>query len=257
MQKYTFQDVNEVVQLMRITGESCFNKPLFELILTLFSRWQNFSDQIPSGTNLLAVSKGYNSSLIRELYQYGQRDFGESRLQEASAKFDELYDLKDICWHFIGRLQKNKVRAVVKSFSVIHSVDSLLLAKRISRIAEEEQRIIKIMIQVKFREDVNKGGFDPENLKQVVPQLLDLSSIEFCGLMTMSPLMLPLESRKELFQECRNLANSFGLKECSMGMSSDWIQALEAGSTWLRLGSGLFGPGCKDFEMSKDLTKPF
>ena len=177
---------------------------------------------------------------IRVLAQQGQRAFGESRLQDALPKQEELADL-NLQWHFIGRLQSNKVRAVVRAFPVIHSVDSLALAERVSRIAAEEGVVPSVLLQVKLRPDPSKGGFDPDQLRTVWPQLSGLPSIQLVGLMTIAPLDCPVNDRQALFRECRELADQLALPECSMGMSGDWRDAAAAGSTWLRLGSALFG----------------
>ena len=107
-------------------------------VTELQSRWRQLRTQLPPGVNLLAVSKMQPASAVRELAACGQFDFGESRVQEALPKQEALSDLTDLRWHFIGRLQANKVRAVVKAFSWIHSIDSMTLAERVSRIAEEE-----------------------------------------------------------------------------------------------------------------------
>jgi len=190
---------------------------------------------------LLAVSKGHPAALIRQLAELGQQDFGESRLQEALPKLEALADLKVLRWHFIGRLQANKVRAVVRSFAVIHSVDSQPLAERISRIAAEENCCPEVLLQVKLRDDPTKGGFSLEQLKQAWPELVQLPHLKIIGLMTMAPLALDLEQRQELFRDCRDLADQLDLSDCSMGMSGDWPVAIKAGATWLRLGSILFG----------------
>lgn len=190
---------------------------------------------------MLAVSKGHPAALIRQLAELGQQDFGESRLQEALPKLEALADLKVLRWHFIGRLQANKVRAVVRSFAVIHSVDSQPLAERISRIAAEENCCPEVLLQVKLRDDPTKGGFSLEQLKQAWPELVQLPHLKIIGLMTMAPLALDLEQRQELFRDCRDLADQLDLSDCSMGMSGDWPVAIKAGATWLRLGSILFG----------------
>ena len=196
---------------------------------------------MPLNVNLLAVSKGKPPELIRQLAELGQVDFGESRLQEAINKQELLSDLKGLRWHFIGRLQSNKVRGVVKTFSVIHSIESQSLAERISRIAGEEKRKPDAMIQVKFRDDPTKGGIDPYQLREIWPSLMQLSNINFIGLMAMAPMNLPLDERSILFRDCRSLANDFSLPHCSMGMSSDWEKAVQEGATWIRLGSVVFG----------------
>ena len=197
---------------------------------------------MPSHTRLLAVSKGHPASSIRALAQAGQRSFGESRLQEATVKQQELADLVDLDWHFIGRLQANKVRPVLKHFSVIHSVDSLTLAERISRIAGEEGLLPSIFLQVKLRPDPNKGGLSVEELEREWPRLEQLPNLRIVGLMTMAPLGVEGAERQALFAECSALAQRFGLAELSMGMSGDWPEAAAAGSTWVRVGSALFGP---------------
>ena len=198
-------------------------------------------DSLPSGVSLLAVSKGHNQETIRNLSGFGQLDFGESRLQEAIPKKNSLNDLKQLRWHFVGTLQKNKVRGVVKEFDFIHSVDSLSLLERISRISQEEQKLPKIFLQVKFRDDANKGGFLKQDILRSWPKIISLKNIHLIGLMTIPPITLNSFQRKELFCECRKLANHLGLKDCSMGMSNDWQEAVEGGATWIRVGSLLFG----------------
>lgn len=206
----------------------------------LEQRWQQLRSDWPTGAKLLAVSKGHPAESIRAVAAFGQQDFGESRLQEAIPKQELLADL-GLRWHFIGRLQSNKVRGVVRAFSVIHSVDSLALAERIARIAVEEDRHPQLLLQVKLREDPNKGGWSADALDQAWTQLKSLPGVSIVGLMTMAPQGLPLEQRLGLFQDCRALADRLGLPECSMGMSGDWREAAAAGATWLRLGSVLFG----------------
>jgi len=191
--------------------------------------------------SLLAVSKGNDHKSIRKLFSYGQLDFGESRLQEAIPKKNDLNDLKQLRWHFVGTLQKNKVRGVIKEFDFIHSVDSLSLLERISRISQEEQKTPNIFLQVKFRDDPQKGGFLKHDLLKSWSKIISLDNIHLMGLMTIPPIVLNLNQRKDLFIECRNFANHLGLKDCSMGMSNDWEAAIESGATWIRLGSLLFG----------------
>ena len=207
---------------------------------SIAERWLHLRDALPASARLLAVSKGHPAASIRFLAGQGQRAFGESRLQEALPKLQDLSDL-DLEWHFIGRLQSNKVRPVVRAFPVIHSVDSLALAERVSRIAAEEAVAPSVLLQVKLRPDPSKGGFDPAELKNAWPKLLALPSMRIVGLMTMAPLDCPPTDRQALFRECRGLADQLALPECSMGMSGDWRDAAAAGSTWLRLGSALFG----------------
>ncbi len=205
------------------------------------SEFKLIKDSLPLGVRLLAVSKGHSQESIRKLSGFGQLDFGESRLQEAVPKKNDLNDLKQLRWHFVGSLQKNKVRGVVKEFDFIHSADSLPLLERISRISQEEQKTPNIFLQVKFRDDPKKGGFLKQDLLNSWPNIISLKNINLIGLMTIPPIAFNARQRKDLFCECRNLANHLELKECSMGMSNDWQEAIEVGATWIRLGSLLFG----------------
>ena len=205
------------------------------------NEFKKIKGSLPLGVNLLAVSKGHDHESIRKLSDFGQLDFGESRLQEAIPKKKYLNDLKQLKWHFVGKLQKNKVRGVIKEFNFIHSVDSLSLIERISRISKEEQKIPNIFLQVKLRDDPQKGGFLKQDLLKNWSKIVSLKNIHLIGLMTIPPIALNFDQRKDLFSECRNLANHLELNDCSMGMSNDWQEALECGATWIRLGSLLFG----------------
>ena len=199
-------------------------------------------EALPAGSRLLAVSKGHPAASVRQLVALGQRSFGESRLQEAIAKQAELADLGALDWHFIGRLQANKARAVLRQFGTIHSVDSLELAGRLARIAAEEGLAPAVFLQVKLRPDPNKTGLTAAELRQLWPQLQGLAPLRIVGLMTMAPQGLSRAETQALFGECAALGRELGLPELSMGMSGDWPEAAAAGSTWLRIGSGLFGP---------------
>lgn len=204
-------------------------------------RWRLLRDQMPEGVHLLAVSKGHPAAPIRQLAELGQVDFGESRVQEALPKQEQLADLPQIRWHFIGRLQANKVRSVVRSFAVIHSLDSLALVRRVSRIAAEEGVDVEGFLQVKLRPDPSKGGWSPDELLEAWSEVQELPHLRLTGLMTMAPLGLGEQERRDLFAECRELADRLGLPQCSMGMSGDWQDAAAAGATWVRVGSALFG----------------
>ena len=198
--------------------------------------------QLPASCRLLAVSKGQPAAAIREAVAAGQRSFGESRLQEALAKRAELADLEPLDWHFIGRLQANKARQVLRQFGTLHSLDSLELAQRLQRLAAEEDLAPAVFLQVKLRADPGKTGFEPEALRRTWPQLRQLAPLRIVGLMTIPPLGLSAAQLQRLFGDASALASELELPELSMGMSGDWRQAVAAGSTWVRLGSGLFGP---------------
>lgn len=208
--------------------------------LDLAQRLQWFRRRLPPSCQLLAVSKGQPLERLREAVQAGQRSFGESRLQEAISKQQALADLPGLDWHFIGRLQANKARAVVRQFGTIHSLDSLALAQRLDRIALEEGRRPRVFLQVKLLPDPAKTGFSAEELRSAWPALQALRGLDLIGLMTIAPLGLASEQQTLLFEACQRLGSELGLPELSMGMSGDWPEAIQAGSTWLRLGSALF-----------------
>jgi hypothetical protein len=204
-------------------------------------RYAALRHSLPPSCRLLAVSKGQPAEVIREAVALGQQSFGESRLQEAQAKQLALGDLPPLDWHFIGRLQANKVRGVLRHFGTIHSLDSLPLAERLQRIAQEEGVSPVVFAQVKILPDPGKTGFDPATLRLLCPDLAAMDPLRLQGLMTMAPQGLKPPERLALFQQCAALARELGLPELSMGMSGDWQEAVKAGSTWVRVGSGLFG----------------
>jgi PLP dependent protein len=208
---------------------------------SLAQRLEDLRRDLPPGCRLLAVSKGQPAAALRRAVAAGVRRFGESRLQEAIAKQEELADLEPLDWHFIGRLQANKARGVLRRFGTLHSVDSLALARRLARIAAEEGVAPAIFLQVKLRPDPGKTGFSAEELRRDWPEIASLAPLRPVGLMTIAPLGLEPEDLRALFGECAALAASLGLAELSMGMSGDWREAAAAGSTWVRLGTALFG----------------
>ena len=205
------------------------------------SNYLQIKKQLPLNVNLLAVSKGFSSNEIKIINNLGQNDFGESRFQEAIEKKILLDDLKNIKWHFIGRVQTNKIRKIVQNFEYIHSVDSYEKLLKISNVSFEEKRNPIVMLQVKLSDDPNKGGFNPKVLLEKWDQIKEFKSIKIKGLMTINPKGLSSIENIKLFKKCRHLADSLKLQDCSMGMSGDWEEAVKAGSTWLRLGSTIFG----------------
>ena len=205
------------------------------------SNYLKIKNKIPSHVNILAVSKGFKSQDIRTILNIGQNDFGESKFQEAFEKQLILKDLQQIKWHFIGRIQSNKIRKIVQNFKYIHSVDSLEKLQKISHISYEDKKNPLIMLQVKLSDDPSKGGFSPELLKLKWREIQELKNIKLTGLMTINPKGLSSKENTLLFKKCRSLADSLQLPECSMGMSGDWEEAIDAGSTWVRLGSLIFG----------------
>jgi len=206
----------------------------------LVERLHLLRQQLPPAVQLLAVSKGRPAAEIRELYAAGQRSFGENRLQEAQAKQLELRDLLELDWHFIGRIQANKVRPLLASFGTFHGVDSAALAERISRIAQEEGHRPRLYAQVKLLPDATKTGFDPGELRRLWPQLRALPALSWLGVMLMPPFGLGAEALGVLYGQACQLGNELGLPGRSMGMSGDWPLAVAGGSTLVRIGGGLF-----------------
>ncbi len=205
------------------------------------SNYLKIKNKIPINVKILAVSKGFKSQEIKTIQSIGQNDFGESKVQEALEKQLILKDLKKIKWHFIGRIQSNKIRKIVQNFQYIHSVDSFENLQKISYISREEKKNPSIMLQIKLSDDPTKGGFNPELLIMKWREIQELKNIILTGLMTINPKGLTSNENLELFKKCRSLADSLELPDCSMGMSGDWKEAIDAGATWLRLGSLIFG----------------
>ena len=216
--------------------------------VSISQKIDSIRQQIPQNVRLIAITKQVSLEAMQEAYAAGVRDFGENRLQEALFKQEQL-QLKDINWHFIGHIQKNKAKKIIENFTWIHSVDSLALAKRLNRLAEESNRIPKVFLQVKVLPDPNKYGWEVTSLLQDLPQLNQYKSLDFQGLMTILPLGLSSTEVLEAFQETRELAtniqqkdyDNIAMKELSMGMSGDYMQAIEAGTTMIRLGRIIFG----------------
>ena len=195
---------------------------------------------LPKGVNLLAVSKGFQSSDIEYIQSLGQFDFGESRVQEAIQK--PVFQINNnLNWHFIGRIQTNKIRKIVEHFDFIHSVDSYKKLLKISEVATELQKIPNVFIQVKLAHDPEKAGLLYSELMEIWDQMKKIKGITITGLMTINPKGLNSEQNFELFKKCRLIADNLDLPDCSMGMSNDWQEAIKAGATWIRLGSLIFG----------------
>lgn len=204
---------------------------------------------LPKSVRLIAVSKYMPTALIREAYDLGVRDFGESRVQEAIQKKAELQDLSDITWHLIGHLQSNKAKLAVRHFDWIHSIDSLALAQRLDRLVESEQRSPQLCMQVKPLPDPNKFGWAIAELKSDLQALQACSHLQWRGLMTILPTGLTRQQSLGAFHTIQQLAQEItkqsegklSLHELSMGMSSDYLLAVQYGATMVRLGRCIFG----------------
>ena len=229
--------------------------------------------ELPSGVTLVAVSKFHPSSAIREAYEAGQRDFAESRPQELAAKAAELPP--DIRWHFIGHLQRNKLKMVLPYAYLIHSVDSVKLLDEIQKFAAKENLRVRILLEVFISSDSTKQGFSFEEARNLISIFASQGASSYpniilCGLMGMASLtddteriLAEFRSLKNLFDEARKLRAALRaaqdddaplraaqdddapLREfeiLSMGMSGDYPLAIEAGATHVRIGTAIFGP---------------
>lgn len=204
---------------------------------------------LPPSVRLIAVTKTVPAEAIRVAYQAGIRDFGENRLQEATEKQAQLQDLPGITWHLIGHLQSNKVIKAVEQFDWIHSVDSLKLATRLDRLAQEQQRSPQVCLQVKIQPDPNKFGWSISELLEDLPQLDQCQHIKIRGLMTILPQGLNQSEARQIFTRTRELSeqirqqnwSQIQMQELSMGMSGDYPLAVETGATMIRLGKIIFG----------------
>jgi len=187
---------------------------------------------------VIAVSKTFTAEKILPLVEYGHIDFGENKVQEAFDKWKKLKDLNSkIKLHMIGKLQTNKVKLAVQIFDFIHSVDSEKLAKKIFDEQEKINKKIKIFLQVNIGDENQKSGINKHNIGQLVLYCKQIN-LDLVGLMCIPPINIDPE---KYFIEMNELNKSFGLNELSMGMSSDYLLATKHLSTYLRIGSNIFG----------------
>ena len=196
---------------------------------------------------LIAVSKSHTVEAIREIYDLGQRVFGESRAQELVEKFDLLP--KDINWHFVGRLQRNKVKYIIDKICFIHSLDSLELAQEISRQATQKNVNVSVLAQLNLGGESSKTGFSELGLKDALAEVAGLPGLKVVGLMTIGPYHDDPEGSRDLFSRLAKLSGEavmwqipgVDLKYLSMGMSHDYHIAIEEGANFIRVGTGIFG----------------
>ena len=188
---------------------------------------------------IIAVSKTFPINEILPLINHGQIHFGENKVQEAVEKWREIkQDFKNLQLHMIGKLQSNKVKFVVPLFDYIHSLDSLKLAKKI---AEEQNKIkkrLKIFIQINIGNEEQKSGIDEGDLEEFYKKCVNELELDIVGLMCLPP---KDDNTKEYFIKMKNLAHKINVKELSMGMSNDYLDAAKHGATYLRIGSKVFG----------------
>ncbi len=199
----------------------------------------------PHDVRLVAVSKTHPAEAVAEAAAAGQRVFGESRVQEARDKIPACP--AGLEWHFIGHLQKNKVRQALPLFAFFHSIDSMTLAQAVDRIAGETDSTVEGLVEVNVSGEETKHGFTPAQIRAGFPALAGLPHLRVRGLMTMAPYSDNPEDARPVFRALRELrdelqqAHNHPLPELSMGMSGDFVPAIEEGATLVRIGTSIFG----------------
>ena len=202
----------------------------------------------PDSIHLIVVSKQVSSEKIIEAYQAGSKYFGENKVQEAVSKIGKV-NAQDVSWHFIGHLQKNKIKYLDSQFDLIHSVDSLSLAEKISAYCEGQNRKQSVLLQVNVSGEEAKFGMTPSELEEQLPSFGQLQGILVQGLMTIPPQDFDAENSRQYFSALRELRDKYRamniegveLNELSMGMTNDYPIAVEEGATFVRVGTAIFG----------------
>ena len=200
----------------------------------------------PEETELVAVAKTHPPEAIHEALEAGQTLFGENRVQEARTKMPLVSSRAR--WHFIGHLQKNKIRQALPVFELLHSIDSLELARDVQRIADEDAQRPRVLLEVNVAGEASKFGFKPAALEAQLETLIaEMPRLDVAGLMTIPPFSTKAEDSRPYFEALRTLRDSLqeklrvGLPELSMGMSGDYEVAIEEGATLVRVGTAIFG----------------
>lgn len=196
---------------------------------------------------LIAVSKTKPVSAIMEAYEHGIREFGENKVQELTQKAEVLP--KDIRWHMIGHLQRNKVKYVVGKAALIHSVDSVRLAEEISREAVKKKISVSILIEVNIAGEDSKFGVSPGDTEALIREIAKLPGIHIEGLMTIAPYVDDAEENRQYFSALKQLSvdikrkniDNVNMDVLSMGMTGDYMVAVEEGASYVRVGTGIFG----------------
>jgi pyridoxal phosphate enzyme (YggS family) len=220
-----------------------------ERVRALIAEAAKKSGRSVSDVELVAISKTHEAEKVRVAFDAGQRLFGESRVQEARAKIPLLPSAAR--WHFVGRLQRNKIRHALPLFELFHSVDSLELARDMNRIADEEGLRPRILLEVNMAGEGSKIGFAPEVLRAQMEALLELPRLTIEGLMTIPPLAPEAEASRQYFVALRELRDELEKEfvvefpTLSMGMTNDYGVAIEEGATFVRVGTAIFGERSK------------
>lgn len=193
----------------------------------------------PDEVTLVAVSKTVQADAIEAAFNAGIRHFGESRVQEAKTKIEQLQRLKPgITWHMVGHLQTNKAKTAAAIFDIIHSVDSLNLAETLNDCSPKR---LPVLIQVNVSAEATKGGFMLSEVQETLKQMRRLPNLDIQGLMTIAPWVDNAEEVRPVFRRLRQLRDALELKHLSMGMSDDFEVAIEEGATLVRIGRAIFG----------------
>ena len=200
-----------------------------------------------SEVTLIAVSKTKPVEMLQEVYDAGMRHFGENKVQELTAKYEVLPN--DIKWHMIGHLQRNKVKYIVDKAALIHSVDSYRLAQEIDIQAQKKNLVVPILIEVNIAEEDTKFGIRKDQVLQLIEEISELKHVSIKGLMTIAPFVENPEENRQYFREIRQLSVDIAKKNIdnvsmdvlSMGMTGDYMVAIEEGATMVRVGTGIFG----------------
>lgn len=200
-----------------------------------------------SEVTLIAVSKTKPIEDLNVIYDAGIREFGENKVQELTKKIEEMP--KDITWHMIGHLQRNKVKYIVGSVALIHSVDSYRLAEEINIQAKKKGIIVPILIEVNAAEEESKFGVKLSEAKQLCQEISILDGVHIMGLMTIAPNVVVAEQNRQIFHKIRDLSvdiaseniDNVDMKILSMGMTNDFEVAIEEGATHVRVGTAIFG----------------
>ncbi|WP_411335196.1 YggS family pyridoxal phosphate-dependent enzyme [Ruminococcus gauvreauii] len=201
----------------------------------------------PQEVTLIAVSKTKPVELIQEAIEYGQVDFGENKVQELTGKYEILP--KNLRWHMIGHLQRNKVKYIVDKATLIHSVDSLRLAETISMEAQKKNVTVPVLIEVNVAQEESKFGTACEETLDLIEEAAKLPNIRIEGLMTIAPFVDDPEENRPVFRKLKQLSvdimekniNNVNVNILSMGMTNDYEVAIEEGATMVRVGTGIFG----------------
>ncbi|MBD8081744.1 YggS family pyridoxal phosphate-dependent enzyme [Chryseobacterium caseinilyticum] len=213
--------------------------------MSLQENYHNIKSQLPDTVELVAVSKTHPVAAIQEVYDFGQKVFGENKVQELTEKYPQLP--KDIQWHLIGHLQTNKVKYIAEYIDTIQSVDSEKLLNEINKEAAKNNRTIKVFLQVKIAEEDSKFGLDISEAENLFQKFIsgDFPNIEITGLMGMATFTEDEDQIKKEFSVLKNLFDKLNekhtLKTLSMGMSDDFPVAIECGANSVRVGSAIFG----------------